>query len=184
MQARRPTVVADSAIVAFYQGTGIDGRGRRLVDVHSLNAWALERVHDYIQWLFPLDEPSSANPHAPVLTADDIEAFRSNEKLRKRLIDSLKLMLRFYGLQLRDGAGSPMVAVVTAPDFAERRETWLVRGSHNFLRLTRMMRSLMLLGCDSHAQALFECLAKMYEDQPIAATTFQYWSDAVKPADR
>src|SRR2546428_10090232 len=119
MSARRPTVVTESAIVAFYQGTGTDARGRRLVDVHSLSVWALDRVHDYVQWLFPLDEPSSVNPDAPILTGDDIDTFRTSEKLRKRLLDSLRLMLRFYGFELRGTAEEPMV--MTGPDFAEKR---------------------------------------------------------------
>jgi hypothetical protein len=180
MSGRRPIVVTESAIVAFYQGTGTDARGRRLVDVHSLSAWALDRVHDYVQWLFPLDEPSSVNPNAPILTGDDIETFRASDKLRKRLLDSLRLMLRFYGFELRGSADAP--AVVMAPDFAEKRGAWLIRGNHNLPRLTKILRSLTLLGCEAHAQALLDCLTRVYEEQPIAASMFQYWSEAVKPA--
>lgn len=52
----------------FYLGTGTDHRGRTLWQiVQKSDAW-IEETHDYIQWLFPLSEPSQFNPHAPILT--------------------------------------------------------------------------------------------------------------------
>ena len=55
-------------IVTFLEGEGPDDRGRSLFDVLAFDDAALERNHDFIQWLFPLPEPSSAVPDAPVLT--------------------------------------------------------------------------------------------------------------------
>ena len=71
-----------------------------LSDIHGFDFHELEFNHDYIQWLFPLPEPSGANASAPLLSKDDIAAFASDESLRKALLQSFELMLQFYGLDL------------------------------------------------------------------------------------
>ncbi|HEY6287985.1 MAG TPA: opioid growth factor receptor-related protein, partial [Nitrospiraceae bacterium] len=72
----------------------------------------LERTHDYIQWLFPLPERSSANPDAPLLSLADIRAFGESEELRSNLVRSLVVMLRFYGLEVSgEPAASRSIAV-------------------------------------------------------------------------
>ena len=65
----------------------------------------LEAVHDYIQWLFPLDEPSRFNPSAPLLTAHDRAAFRDPE-LAANLRRALDRMLAFYGFTLDPSAAA------------------------------------------------------------------------------
>ena len=92
--------MANSRLVAFYQGNGRDHRGRLLRDIHAFDFDELEFHHDYIQWLFPLPEPSGANPAAPLLTKEDIAAFERDESLRSALLTSFRLMLAFYGLDL------------------------------------------------------------------------------------
>ena len=42
-------------------------------DLQTQTPEGLERTHDYIQWLFPLPERSSANPDAPRLSSADID---------------------------------------------------------------------------------------------------------------
>ena len=64
--------VTETPIVRFYRGTGFDARGRSLDEVLAWDDERLEDVHDYIQWLFPLDEPSQFTPHAPLLTAESL----------------------------------------------------------------------------------------------------------------
>ena len=65
-----------SRVVDFYLGTRPDTEGRFLKDLWSWSDRDLEEVHDFIQWLFPLPEPSQFNPDAPLLTAEDIAAFK------------------------------------------------------------------------------------------------------------
>jgi Opioid growth factor receptor (OGFr) conserved region len=53
-----------------------------------MQAWSdddLERTYNYVQWLFPLAEPSGFNIDAPVLDDDTISLFRANSGLRRRL---------------------------------------------------------------------------------------------------
>ena len=169
----------DSGLVAFYRGDGRDHRGRSLSDIRELDFTELEVVHDYIQWLFPLPERSGANASAPLLSSDDINHFQSDGFLRTRLLQSFELMLSFLGLELTDANG--MVSVGRAKPFDERRQIWLHAGNHNFLRISRILRSLTLLGCAGHASAFLECLEEIYAESPeaIGTTTIGYWRRAV-----
>ncbi|KAF5904607.1 opioid growth factor receptor-like protein 1, partial [Clarias magur] len=64
----------------------------------------LERVHSYIQWLFPTDEKGMNENEGMgginLLDTKAIRLFRRNEELKKRLLKSYKLMLDFYGIEL------------------------------------------------------------------------------------
>ena len=96
----------DLALLAFYRGDAADASGRRLDEIWSWTDVRLEAVHDYIQWMFPLSVRSGANPAAPVLGPLTAEAFGSSEALRERLKRSLRVMLRFYGLEETRIAGA------------------------------------------------------------------------------
>ena len=79
-----PAMTADARIVGFYSGTAPDHRGRYL---HEIQRWSddqLEKVHDYIQWLFPLPEPSGFNLAAPVLSRESIQDFRARPDLQEK----------------------------------------------------------------------------------------------------
>lgn len=165
-------------ILAFFEGTATDDRGRSLADVLAFDDAALERIHDYIQWLFPLVERSGANPGAPRLDEAAIAAFRASPSLRAKLRAAFDRMLAFYGLR-RNGE-----RVVEDATFASRAQ-WLTPGNHNHLRLTRIITSLRLLGLEREAHALFQALARLYDTEAgrrsITAETFRYWERAASP---
>ena len=173
--------MAESELVAFYRGDGRDHRGRLLSDIHEFDFQELELNHDYIQWLFPLPEPSGANASAPLLSNDDIGRFHADESLRKRLLHSFELMLSFLGLEAAETADSD-ATVRKAAHFGERRQVWLRAGNHNFLRISRILRSLTLLGCARHAGAFLDCLQDIYAEnsRTIGNTTIGYWRRAVR----
>jgi hypothetical protein len=167
---------AMSRLVDFYRGQATDAERRYLEDIWTWDDEELEFVHDYIQWLFPLPEPSGFNPDAPILTGDDIAAFAADPKLRANLAKSFERILRFFGLAV-DGAGT----VVEAGNFASRIADVWEAPNHNWLRITRILRSLTLLGLGSSAQALFARL-KEFRDRarfPITPETFRYWQAAL-----
>ena len=164
-------------IVAFYEGSGRDDRGRSLDDVLGFDDAALEYTHDFIQWLFPLPEPSRYNPHAPLLTAEDIAAFRADEQLRANLRKSFERIVTFLGLSLTaDGE------VVEGPNFAARVPDVWAFPNHNWLRITRILRSLTLLGLPDEARAFYRRLEAFHRGRrfPIPAETFRYWTEAVQ----
>jgi hypothetical protein len=87
-------------LIAFYEGTGRDFRGRMLSNILRWDVGELESCHDYIQTLFPLPEESGINMSASTIDRQVFEAFRSRADLRDRLMDSFKKMLWFYGFEL------------------------------------------------------------------------------------
>ena len=169
-----PPERADSPIVRFYRGDSADTRGRRLDDILAWDDGQLEAVHDYIQWLFPLDEPSRFNPDAPLLTPADRVAFRQ-PPLAKNLRRALERMLAFYGLRLDPSDRRPQI--VRSPGWNDRSPRWLQPGNHNLLRLSRIIRSLSLLGQPDLATALYGALKKECEGR-VSAVTLGYWKEA------
>ena len=168
----------EQRILDFYAGTGTDHAGRRWEEIVGWPDGRLEAVHDFIQWLFPLPEPSPVNPLAPVLDRETAAAFRARAELVGNLRESLGRMLRFYGLVLREGV------VERAENFAERAENWLWPDNHNHLRITRILRCCWLLGLEAEARASLAALEEIARERPrgVTARSVQFWRGAV-PAD-
>jgi hypothetical protein len=164
-------------LTRFFSG-GADDRGRTFDEILGWDDARLEMVHDYIQWIFPLPERSGANPDAPVLDAQSIAAIRNSPEMQQRLRAAFERMLAFYGFAL-DGN-----AVAAGPKFAAASRNWLHAGNHNHLRLTRMLRSLRVLGLEREAAALWEALRSLYDRESaagrrtITAETFAFWQQA------
>ena len=154
----------------------------RLPEIWAWDAARLEGVHDYIQWLFPLPEPSAFNPHAPILDDGDDRDLPHRPGAATAAAALAELMLDFYGLALEsDANGVPRIE--RARDFAAKSAGWLRPGDHNHLRLTRILTSVRLLGLDDHSHALYRCLAAIARDHPhaVSATTLDYWRRSTAP---
>ena len=168
-------------LIDFYCDARPDNRGRFLREIQNWSDDELERTHDYIQRLFPLDEPSGFNLGAPILNAYTTNRFRSDADLRRRMQTSLARMLAFYGLEMR--ATVPL-SVDRADSFAERAENWLTPSNHNHLRISRILKSLFLLGLEDQAGAVFRYLEVLYKNESvtphprISLETFSYWRSA------
>ncbi len=168
-----------SRLLDFYRGEEPDIEGRMLQDIWNWSDDDLESVHDFIQWLFPLPEASQFNPDAPLLTPEEIAAFRGDELLRANLRQSFARILSFLGLTL-----SADERVSEGLNFLQRVPDIWGFPNHNWLRITRILRSLRLLGLDSESRALYQYLEALYSSRkfPITAQTFRYWEDAGKGA--
>lgn len=145
-----------SAVVDFLSGDGADRAGRTLGQVLAFDDTALERHHDYIQWLFPLTEPSGAVAGSPVLSAEDIEAVRGSPRAQANLERASARMLAFY----RD------------------TKHWRVAMDHNHLRITRIIRALRLLVGDAAADDFHAAIVHLSADAPINARSRTFWADA------
>ena len=169
-------------LVSFYAGVSPDDSGRYLRDIHIWPDERLERTHDYIQWLFPLRERSGFNVTAPALDDAAIAEFWGRPELRKKLHTSFVRMLLFYGFTLKNG---PTLQVVRASSFAERAQVWLSWSNHNHLRITRILKSLKLLGLGEEGDAFFACLKELYAEEAarekprISPETFRFWEEAI-----
>jgi hypothetical protein len=149
-----------SKITDFYKGAGTDNRGRLHSDILKFSDADLERVHDFIQWLFPLREPSKFNPKAPVLTDEDVAEFLASEEMRAKLGTSFDRMMSFYHI----GDACPW---------------WAHPYDHNLLRLTRILSSLRTLGCVGEADFLLGRLEAITAANPgrIPVHTLSFWRE-------
>jgi hypothetical protein len=176
------TTPADSPLVRFYEGRGPDHRGRALATIQAFNHHRLESIHDYIQWLFPLREPSAFNPFAPLLTDADVAAFHDRPALRDALRRSFEIFLDFLGLTHDQETG--IVLDAPGPDAAQRREVFS-EPNHNWLRITRVLTSLNTLGLPEEARAFFTSLEARYHRRcGITDDTFAYLKAADKPQNQ
>jgi hypothetical protein len=169
------------ALLGFYSGDLPDHRGRFLADILQWPDDRLESVHDFVQWLFPLSEPSPVNPHAPVLDAATIAVFRERPELQRNLHLSFLRMIRFYGLEVEADS-----AIRPAPNFVQRAAVWLRPNNHNHLRITRIVKCLRTLGAEEAAASFYACLERIYGDERskaqsrISRDTFVYWQAAAE----
>jgi hypothetical protein len=82
-------------------------------------------------------------------------------------------MLGFFGLQLE---GTPP-RVLERPNFGIRAEIWL--GSHNLLRITRILISPRTLGLEQYARAFYDFLEQLYAWEPARiGSSIEYWRRA------
>jgi hypothetical protein len=171
----------ESQLVQFYRGTGKDHAGRGLLDILSWPDTQLEFEHDYIQWLFPLLARSHFNPDAPCLTEADIAAFQSDTVCRQNLLRAFRRILSFYGFTC-DDSDPDDIYIAPALTFDLRCRVWLNPNNHNYLRLTRILTSLRLLGCRPYAEGLFQCLKQIYLQHggKIGQETFKYWRNTIE----
>jgi Opioid growth factor receptor (OGFr) conserved region len=144
---------------SYLAGEGADGRGRRIEDVLGFPDEALERIHDYVQWLFPLPTRSMAQPGAPVLTPAEIVAIRADERALANLRRAAARMLRFY----------------------EATDDWLTWRDHNHLRISRILQSLRLLAGDADARSFHRAILDRHAvaGSPIDPQNLAYWDRAM-----
>ena len=146
-------------IHAFLRGDGTDARGRRLADVLAFDDAAIEGVHDFIQWLFPLAEASRAVPGSPVLTAGEAAAIRADPKALEGLRAAVARMRRFY----------------------EQTDGWLTGFDHNHLRITRIITATRTLLGDAEASAFHAAVTarNAAAGSPVNRQSLRFWQQAL-----
>jgi hypothetical protein len=169
-----------SRIVAFYKGENVHPLKYTIQEMWKWEGRQIEGIHSFIQWLFPLDEPSANNFKAPILTKDEIVQFRTDVTVRDNMMMSLRIMLKYYGFTL-DPDGE---TIQKADDF-EARSGWIYPSNHNYLRITRILKSLVLLDFEKEAHMFFVALREVYHTHRnyIGPVTYEYWCDAVGERD-
>ena len=148
------TGMADT-VVRFLEGLTTDGRGRQITEILDQDDWFWENTHDFIQWLFPLNEVSRAVGNSPVLTDEEIRLIRESDSARGGLLASVD---RYKVFLLKTTA-------------------WRAAHDHNHLRITRVIKSLRLLTDDETADAFKYWVAGQLGDQidSINTKSKRYW---------
>jgi hypothetical protein len=149
-----------SEALAFLSGKGQDHRGRTLGDLLALDDSALEHLHDYVQWLFPLPESSRFNALAPVLSALDVTALRESAPAKANLRRAAARMLAFY----------------------DANDHWLTAFDHNHLRITRIIRCLALILGRDEAEIFHQRIEArvVAAEEQVNAESRRYWREAIQ----
>ena len=145
-------------IVGFLEGKTPDYRGRILAMLLQQTDHQAETNHDYIQWMFPLDEPSRSVSGAPVLTELEIDEIRQSSLAQANLAKSARWFLGFL----------------------ERNDHWITKYNHNHLRITRVIKSLRLLTSDEAADEFRDKVFGYLGDEVnlIDAKARSFWNSA------
>eukprot|EP00928_Gymnodinium_smaydae_P066959 TRINITY_DN49905_c0_g1_i1.p1 TRINITY_DN49905_c0_g1~~TRINITY_DN49905_c0_g1_i1.p1 ORF type:complete len:289 (+),score=29.06 TRINITY_DN49905_c0_g1_i1:35-901(+) len=121
----------------------------------------LERHHSWVQWLFPIRE-QGVNRDSQPLTCAERDAIMEDKQCTQRMLASYKLALDFYGLVLADeDTGELQRSSHWKPRFAN-----LNTKTHNFLRLTRILKWLGEFGLARYQAPLVRALASGVFEAP------------------
>ena len=145
------------SVAAFMAGAP-DAHGRTHAGILAWDDARLEATHNYIQWLFPLPEPSRAVAGSPVLSEADIAAIRASGPAQAALAAATARMLAFY----------------------TRTSGWLEPHDHNQLRITRIIKSLRHLAGDDAADEFRNGMIAQARVRGgrVNADTLAFWSRA------
>ena len=144
-------------ILAFLKNQESDFKNRRLVDIWSFEDREIEVTHDFIQLVFPLDEPSHSSFHEVYLQLADVQKIKRCQVAVKNIKQSACWFLSFLS----------------------RSKTWKSGYNHNQLRITRVIKCLRLLIGDKEADAFRNHVLELVEDKDnLSEKTIRYWKDA------
>ncbi|KAI1136649.1 opioid growth factor receptor conserved region-domain-containing protein [Hypoxylon sp. FL0543] len=172
-------------LLLFYHVFGADAdrspRGSFL-DILRMSDAELERKHDFIQWLFPLETRSAHVADVPVLDSQTILIFRTHEGdwLRENVKLSLMRMMWFYGFDTTWRDGQLETLEIQGP--REKFRRWLRPRNHNHNRISRIIRCLRLLGMWPEARVVHDTFrrANFIWGDGVSDTTLQFWDIAAR----
>lgn len=160
-------------LLDFLEGTGKDIYNRDLESIlKTKDMLCFELSHNYIQWLFPLREKSNF-AHSIPLTDEMVDYIKSNETILNNIKLSFIKMLEFYGFSY---ANNEIIPVMSKKEMIIR---WMNRGNHNFLRITRILGCLSIVGYDNLAKKWLQVLEELTKDLSYTEDSKVYWRDAV-----
>lgn len=189
-----------SALLGYYLGCKPDNQGRTIKATWEMSDRAMEITHDYIQWLFPTKTVSLFNKNAPILTdkeisiwkgefhnIDELQSFEEINKskgleevskvLNNNFRKSCERFFSFLGLKI----DNDKIMLSYEESLYHRPHIWS-KFNHNYLRITRMLESMHLLGYKSLAHEFLNFTRyanRVYECVDISECTFNYWIWAI-----
>lgn len=166
----------DEEEIDGFRSTGRDGRNAKfyanelrcmpdnmlITEIHEQFTYAyLENSHGFIQWIFPVYESCGMNHLAKPLTKEEAACIRADDDMARRVIQSYKMMLAFYGLELKDETTGE---VQRSAEYEERFRAHNHVHNHNWLRISRIIVSLGELGFGRYKRPLVDHLAAEVRD--------------------
>lgn len=158
--------------IDFFQNKINNVEGLKYNDILKYNNKQLEDKHNYIQYLFPLPIKSIYNPDAPVINEIFINEAINNLIIRKNIIRSFLRMMNFYGFEY---SMKPFSLIDK-----EESKHWLRKHDHNYLRITRILKFLILVKMEMLAYKFVEQLCKLKSTGEINVESFNFWIKAIE----
>ena len=144
-------------ILEFLCGRKPDLMERNLSDIWSYDDKQIEETHDFIQFLFPLNEPSKSSFHGFYLTEDDVCKIIESSEAKTNIIKSSEWFIGFL----------------------DRNRIWLEGYNHNQLRITSVIKCLRLLVGDDVADQWRDKVTSMIKNNSnIPDESLTYWRNA------
>lgn len=140
----------------------------------------LENNHTWIQWVFPIRERVVGN-HAQPLQLHEAKAIIEDKEAHARVLKSYELMLDFLGMRLKDAKTGE---IERNSNWKKRYNELNVKWNHNFLRITRMLKSLGELGYEHLKYPFVKFILKeIFENKQLCNAldaAENYWLETVK----
>lgn len=134
-----------------------DFKGRMIQDIWNYSDEEIEGIHDFIQFLFPLNKKSQSVFHGHYLETDDlVQSLKDDEKVKKNILKSSEWFLSFL----------------------KRHDYWKKEYNHNQLRITRVIECLRLIVGDKEADNFYKSVLELCSDVKLSKTTLDFWSKA------
>jgi hypothetical protein len=168
-----------SKILDFYLGKfPHPGTGLTINEMWEWDDSHLAGMHGYITWWFPTRKESGVIGWDPI-TNEEVQEFKANQELRRRVLTSFYRMLSFYGLEVDKAAKPP--ALKKAENYEDRSKVWITEGNYNFKRISRILQSLVLLGFRGAAEMFLAALVDIYyqNQKTVGLKTYEIWTLSV-----
>ncbi len=167
------------AFLAFYRNEEKGRNGFSIDGILRLKESEVERHHNFIQWIFPTYSQSRFCSYAPTLNREIVQAFKTDRNLRSKQKQALALMLDHYGLQLDPRTDK---ISINPSKFAAKKKNFFINGSHNLLRISRILSSLTNLGQPKLAVEFYNCLKILSEgpEPRLKDTLARHWHPVVR----
>ena len=145
-------------LITFLKDQEPDFNVRFLSDIWNFRDIDIERNHDFIQILFPLEIRSNNTSHHYYIDSPELLSDLINDDLvRENIIKSSKWFLKFLS----------------------RNEHWRKSQDHNHLRITRIIKCLRLIISDEEADNFYnDVLELLGNNNLINKRTLEFWSEA------
>ena len=137
---------------------GKDFKGRTLNDIWSFSDKEIEKNHDFIQIVFPLNKPSQSVFHGHYLDSEElVHQIKNNSEATNNIIKSSYWFISFL----------------------KRNMYWNAPYDHNQLRITRVIECLRLLVSDEEADNFYNNVLKLIEENnKVNFRTLNFWKNA------
>ena len=146
-------------IYKFLKGLEPDDKGRLIHQIWDFSDTEIEGTHDFIQRIFPLNEPSTMSLNKfYVEDSALIERIRMDPIITNNFIASKNFFLGFLS----------------------RNDQWQRYHNHNQLRITRVIKSLLLFVSRDEAESFYQdVLSLINSNASISTKAYEHWDHAL-----